>query len=126
MLQQNGLTAAHADPVAPIIFGVTLILAAALIGRYGARRLGQPSVLGELVIGVLLGNFLVFGMLPRGEVGLVFASIGESLGVIDASMFSAVVVMVMVTSLATPPLMKRVMERAAGSAEPEGQERPCK
>ncbi len=59
MLQQNGLTAAHADPVAPIIFGVTLILAAALIGRYGARRLGQPSVLGELVIGVLLGNFLV-------------------------------------------------------------------
>lgn len=58
MLQQNGI-ATHADPIAPIIFGVTLILAAALIGRYGARRLGQPSVLGELVIGVLLGNFLV-------------------------------------------------------------------
>lgn len=61
MLQQNGmaLAHAHADPIAPVIFGVTLILAAALIGRYGARRLGQPSVLGELVIGVLLGNFLV-------------------------------------------------------------------
>lgn len=58
MPQQSGL-AAHADPIAPIIFGVTLILAAALIGRYGARRLGQPSVLGELVIGVLLGNFLM-------------------------------------------------------------------
>lgn len=58
MLQQNGI-AAHADPIAPVIFGVTLILASALIGRYGARRLGQPSVLGELVVGVLLGNFLV-------------------------------------------------------------------
>ncbi|MGE5153932.1 MAG: cation:proton antiporter [Bdellovibrio bacteriovorus] len=59
MLQQDGIAVAHADPIAPVIFGVTLILLAALIGRYGARRLGQPSVLGELVIGVLLGNFLV-------------------------------------------------------------------
>jgi len=59
MFQHGGFPASHVDPIAPIIFGVTLILAAALIGRYGARRLGQPSVLGELVIGVLLGNFLV-------------------------------------------------------------------
>lgn len=49
----------HGDPIAPVIFGVTLIVTAALIGRCGARRLGQPSVLGELVTGVLLGNFLV-------------------------------------------------------------------
>lgn len=48
----------HSDPIAPVIFGVTLILVAALIGRYGARRFGQPSVLGELLMGVLLGNLL--------------------------------------------------------------------
>jgi Kef-type K+ transport system membrane component KefB len=47
-------------------------------------------------------------MMPRGEVGLVFASIGISLNVIDKAMFSAVLmmVMVMVTTLATPPLLK--------------------
>lgn len=49
---------AHQDPIAPVILGVTVILIFALIGRYGARRFGQPSVLGELVMGVLLGNLL--------------------------------------------------------------------
>ncbi|MCP3867117.1 MAG: cation:proton antiporter [Gammaproteobacteria bacterium] len=48
----------HSDPIAPVIFGVTLILVAALIGRYTARHLNQPSVLGELLMGVVLGNLL--------------------------------------------------------------------
>lgn len=55
----NGsIAVSHHDPIAPVIFGVTLILAAALVGRYVARQLGQASVLGELVMGVLLGNLL--------------------------------------------------------------------
>ena len=48
-------------------------------------------------------------MLPRGEVGLVFASIGKSLGVIDSAMFSAAVLMVIVTTLITPALLKRLL-----------------
>jgi len=51
-----GSNGAHADPVAPVVLGVTAILVAAVIGRYVARRFGQPSVLGELVIGIALGN----------------------------------------------------------------------
>ncbi|WP_230209674.1 cation:proton antiporter [Solemya velum gill symbiont] len=52
----------HNDPIAPVIFGVTLILVAALVGRYAARALKQTSVLGELLMGVLLGNLLyLFG-----------------------------------------------------------------
>ena len=50
----------HSDPIAPVIFGVTLILIAALAGRYTARRLNQPSVLGELLMGVILGNLLFY------------------------------------------------------------------
>ena len=46
----------HGDPVAPVILGVTTILAFAIIGRIGARKLGQPTVLGELLMGILLGN----------------------------------------------------------------------
>ncbi len=45
-------------------------------------------------------------MMPRGEVGLVFASVGKGLGVISAPTFSAVVLMVIVTTLAAPPLLK--------------------
>lgn len=51
---------AHSDPIAPVIFGVTVILAFALVGRFAARRWGQPPVLGELVMGVLLGNVFHF------------------------------------------------------------------
>jgi Kef-type K+ transport system membrane component KefB len=52
-------------------------------------------------------------MLPRGEVGLIFASIGKSLGVISDALFSAVVLMVIVTTLITPPLLKLALRRGA-------------
>lgn len=51
-------TKGHSDPIAPVILGVTTILFFAVIGRYVARRFGQPSVLGELVIGIALGNLV--------------------------------------------------------------------
>jgi len=54
----SALAIAHQDPIAPVIFSVTLILTAALIGRHLARKLHQPTVLGELLVGVLLGNAL--------------------------------------------------------------------
>jgi len=47
----------HKDPIAPIILGVTGILFVALLGRFSARKLGLPSVLGELVMGIFIGNF---------------------------------------------------------------------
>jgi Kef-type K+ transport system membrane component KefB len=50
------------DPVSPIILWVTLIFLFALLGRYIAKRLHQPGVLGELLAGVLIGNlFYYFG-----------------------------------------------------------------
>ncbi len=53
----------HADPIAPVILGVTGILFFAVLGRFGARALGQPSVLGELLMGVVLGTIgYLFGV----------------------------------------------------------------
>lgn len=51
------------------------------------------------------------GMIPRGEVGLIFASIGASLmlhgkPIIDSATYGAVVIMVVITTLVTPPLIK--------------------
>lgn len=78
-----------------ILAGVLTIAAVAgkLLSGAGARA---PA--NKLVIGI--------GMMPRGEVGLVFAAIGRTLGVIDDSVFTAIVFMVFVTTLATPPLLK--------------------
>ena len=47
----------HNDPVAPVILGVTGILFVALIGRFSARKLGFPSVIGELIMGIVVVPF---------------------------------------------------------------------
>jgi len=46
----------EADPITFVLINVTGIFFFAILGRYLARRLKQPSVLGELLIGVVLGN----------------------------------------------------------------------
>jgi Kef-type K+ transport system membrane component KefB len=51
----------HADPVAPVVLALAVILVAAKLGGDLATRIGQPSVLGELVFGVLLGNLTLAG-----------------------------------------------------------------
>ncbi|MBI5089972.1 MAG: cation:proton antiporter, partial [Actinobacteria bacterium] len=70
------------------------------------------------------------GMIPRGEVGLIFASIGLSNGVLDTDLYGALLVMILVTTVITPPLLRlrigaggaaAVEEDArAGAPEPEG------
>ncbi len=50
----------HLDPVSPVIFWVTLIFVFGVLGRYVAVRFKQPGVLGELLMGVLLGNGCYF------------------------------------------------------------------
>ncbi len=92
---------------------------------YMATGLIVAALLGKFVSGLVAGRgvrkaAVGIGMLPRGEVGLVFASIGQSLEVISAALFSAVVLMVIVTTLVTPPLLKRVLgpEATTGNAGP--------
>ena len=88
----------------PEILGLAAVLTvAAVIGKQACALGALGSKLDWLSIGI--------GMIPRGEVGLIFASIGLTLVVhgehiIDAATYSAVVMMVMLTTLVTPPLLK--------------------
>jgi Kef-type K+ transport system membrane component KefB len=91
-----------ADPgVVLVALGVT---AAAVAGKVVAG-LGAGPV-DRWVVG--------WGMVPRGEVGLIFAAIGRQLGVIDERLFSVVVAMVILTTLATPPILAWLLARRAG------------
>ena len=75
-----------------------LLIAAAVVGKFAAGY-AAPWFKGRKdVIGV--------GMIPRGEVGLIFAQMGLSSGVFDARLFSAVTLMVMVTTFLAPPLLR--------------------
>ena len=61
------------------------------------------------------GNKLLIGiaMVPRGEVGLIFAQMGLATGAISADVFGALLVMVVVTTFLTPPLLGRISKRAS-------------
>lgn len=52
----------HSDPAAPVVLALAIILVAAKIGGDGAVRIGQPAVLGELLVGVVLGNVSLVGL----------------------------------------------------------------
>jgi len=51
------------------------------------------------------------GMLPRGEVALIFASLGKSLGLLTNNLFTVIVIVMLFTTLITPPLLKWALER---------------
>ena len=95
------------QPCAPASLGLTL---AAVLGKLAA---GIGAAKG--------GNRLAvsFGMMPRGEVSLIFASLGLTLGVLDHRAYSALVVMVVLTTLATPFGLKWSFARGK-PAEGEG------
>jgi Kef-type K+ transport system membrane component KefB len=96
-------------------FGHTSILAfagvmtvAAIIGKQACALAILDKTINRVAIGL--------GMIPRGEVGLIFAAIGaklvlDNIPVVNSGTYSAVVIMVMVTTLVTPPLLKFSMLR---------------
>ncbi|MGB7351067.1 MAG: hypothetical protein WBC66_14520, partial [Candidatus Acidiferrales bacterium] len=46
----------QADPVVPILLAIVFIVFAAMLGGLAMRRIGQPAVLGELLVGMLVAN----------------------------------------------------------------------
>ncbi|HEX9165483.1 MAG TPA: cation:proton antiporter, partial [Gemmatimonadales bacterium] len=58
-------------------------------------------------------------MVPRGEVGLIFAQMGLALGALSEGIFSAVVMMVMVTTLVAPPWLAKIAGRKPQPMEHE-------
>ncbi len=81
-----------------------------------ALGLTVAAVAGKIVAGLVAGpvdRWLVgWGMVPRGEVGLIFAATGMALGVVSPSAFSVIVIMVVLTTLITPPILAFLIRRA--------------
>src|SRR5258705_3921530 len=59
---QATTAASHGDTLAPVVLALAVILAVAKLGGDVAERIGQPAVLGELVVGVLVGNLSLLGI----------------------------------------------------------------
>jgi len=90
---------------AEALLTLAVITAIALVskligGALGALALGKR---GALIVGV--------GMMPRGEVGVVIASLGLAAGVFSARTYALIVAMSLLTSIVTPPLLALLFKR---------------
>lgn len=83
--------------LATLLFITLLAVAGKLAGgAFAARGLGRRSA---LIVGM--------GMVPRGEVGLIVASLGRSAGAFDGQTYALIVAMSLLTSVLTPPILKK-------------------
>ena len=109
----------------------SFLVVVAIIGKIvtGFAIFGQPGV-NKLAVGI--------GMIPRGEVGLVFAGVGSASGVLSESLDAAIIVMVILTTFLAPPMLrivfrdeptaevvsgdgKVILDEASSSPEPEAE-----
>jgi Kef-type K+ transport system membrane component KefB len=93
----------------PVLAFAAVLTAAAIAGKL-VCGLVVPRDISRLTVGL--------GMMPRGEVGLIFAGIGARLmldgrPVVDGAVYAAALFMVVMTTLLTPPLMMWSIRRAA-------------
>jgi Kef-type K+ transport system membrane component KefB len=86
----------------------TFLITIAIIGKVitGLAVFGQPGI-NRLAIGV--------GMIPRGEVGLVFAGVGAASGVLSKPLGAAIIMMVIITTFLAPPLLRVVFPQGESS-----------
>jgi Kef-type K+ transport system membrane component KefB len=110
-----GMLVALENFLKPGVMGFALVLTvAAVIGKW-VCALGAPRGVSGMTVGL--------GMMPRGEVGLIFAGIGAQLmlggePVVNSETYAAAVFMVVVTTMATPPLLLWSLGRDARKAVP--------
>ncbi len=87
----------------PILALGTVIFIIAIIGKIAAGWAAPWQKFNRPAVGV--------GMIPRGEVGLIFANIGLTAGVLTTQLFSAIIIMVMGTTFLAPPFLKATFGR---------------
>lgn len=85
-----------------LLIGLALTLIG-IAGKVAAGYVVWKKGLRRTVIGI--------GMIPRGEVGLIFAQIGLSSKLLSTGLYSAVALMVMLTTFITPPILRKLLVR---------------
>jgi len=99
-------------------------------------------LVGVAILGKVVAGFTIFGcdginrtavgvgMIPRGEVGLVFAGVGAASGILSESLNAAIITMVILTTFLAPPLLRVAFNHgsegviALGEASPASEGNP--
>lgn len=136
---EAGCQDGHHDSVESIIAPIEAIFAPVFFVLMGMQvdvmTLADPRVLMAglvlsvvAVIGKVAGAFVLskgvdrmivgIGMIPRGEVGLIFAGVGKTIGILTSELFSVIIIMVLMTTLVTPPLLTWAVRRKTAGGDP--------
>uniref|UniRef100_A0A7C3VJF5 Cation:proton antiporter n=1 Tax=Planktothricoides sp. SpSt-374 TaxID=2282167 RepID=A0A7C3VJF5_9CYAN len=82
------------------------LITVAILGKVVAGFTVLTPGINRLAIGI--------GMIPRGEVGLVFAAVGSTTGALSESLEAAIIMMVILTTFLAPPLLRVVFQARSG------------
>lgn len=98
-----------------VLFNLNILAVALAITAIG--------VVGKLVAGLAAGNvnklIVGWGMVPRGEVELIFAATAKSLGVFSDEIFSMIVIVIILSTFLAPPILSFIIKRTQpGSISP--------
>ncbi len=85
------------------------LLVVAIVGKVAGGYVIRNKGIDKFLVGV--------GMVPRGEVGLIFAAIGLATGTLDSDLYAALLVVVLVTTVITPPLISMRIKRQRAKTE---------
>jgi Na+:H+ antiporter len=123
-----------ADILVPVFFvGVGMLADVRALNPFGpagasatilAAALTALAVVGKLVSGLAVYQRGVarwpvgVGMVPRGEVGLIFAGIGLTSKVIDQTLYTALLTMVLLSTFVVPPWLRVIYQRLGNRAGP--------
>jgi Kef-type K+ transport system membrane component KefB len=96
----------------------TLALALAVTALAVATKFAG-AWLGARSLGSADAAFVAAGMVPRGEVGIIVAGIGQATGVVDADLFAVIVAMSIITTLMAPPVLRRLGGTLSSPGSPQ-------
>ena len=80
-----------------------------------ALGITMAAFAGKIFAGMFAGpvkkSVVGWGLVPRGEVTLIFAATGKTLGVLTDSLFSAIIIMVIISTVVVPPILTYLLKR---------------
>jgi Kef-type K+ transport system membrane component KefB len=94
-----------------LIYLIVILTVLAIIGKLMGASIGTDplSKKSKMIVGI--------GMMPRGEVGIIVASVGLSLGIIADNYYAVIIFMSIITTLLAPPILKYLYSKKKDEEE---------
>jgi Kef-type K+ transport system membrane component KefB len=117
-----GFIGAQVDLAGLANLGTLALVAGVTVVAIGTKFIG--AFIGAIRLGRAEATLIGWGMVPRGEVGIVVAGLGLQVGAIEGQLYTVVVAMAILTTLIVPPFLPALVRRStAGDLVPDAEDK---